>query len=34
MSDKPLRQQILGSLLLGVIVLLVLLFRARHIFFR
>jgi hypothetical protein len=30
---KPLRQQILGSLLLAFVVVLVLLFRARHIFF-
>jgi hypothetical protein len=30
---KPLRQQIVGSVLLALVVLLVLLFRARHIFF-
>jgi hypothetical protein len=30
---KPLRQQIVGSLLLALVVLAVLLFRARHIFF-
>jgi len=30
---KPLRQQIVGSLVLTFLVLLVLLFRARHIFF-
>src|ERR1700736_4002489 len=32
-SVKPLRQQIVGSLVLAFLVLLVLLFRARHIFF-
>ena len=30
---RPLRQQIVGSLVLAFLVLLVLLFRARHIFF-
>jgi hypothetical protein len=30
---KPLRQQIVGSLVLAFLVLLVVLFRARHIFF-
>jgi hypothetical protein len=30
---KPLRQQVLGSLLLALVVLIVLLLRARHIFF-
>jgi len=30
---KPLRQQIVGSVVLAFFVLLVLLFRARHIFF-
>jgi hypothetical protein len=32
-SVKPLRQQVLGSLILAGVVLLVLLFRARHILF-
>jgi len=31
---KPLRQQIVGSLILAFVVLVVLFFRARHIFFR
>jgi hypothetical protein len=30
---KPLRQQIVGSLMLAFLVLLVLFFRARHVFF-
>jgi hypothetical protein len=33
MPVKPLRQQIVGSLVLAFLVLLVLLFRVRHIFF-
>jgi hypothetical protein len=33
MPLKPLRQQIVGSLVLAFLVLLILLFRARHIFF-
>jgi hypothetical protein len=33
MPVKPLRQQIVGSLVLAFLVLLVLLFRARYIFF-
>jgi hypothetical protein len=33
MPVKPLRQQIVSSLVLAFLVLLVLLFRARHIFF-
>jgi hypothetical protein len=33
MPVKPLRQQIVGSLVLAFLMLLVLLFRARHIFF-
>jgi hypothetical protein len=31
---KPVRQQIIGSLLLAFLVLVILLFRARHILFR
>jgi hypothetical protein len=31
---KPVRQQILGSLLLALLVLIILLIRARHIIFR